>query len=93
MISVIDQIKNRLEILQRQAPLVAIIKPISPFRRQEPPAMDKILFPETKLSMEVKDIEPIQRTMDDVRTVEDTFKPPAVEIANKNTTSVFKRRK
>lgn len=93
MVSVIDQIKNRLDILQRQAPLVAIVKPVSPFRRQEPPVMEKVVFPENALNMDIKDIEPLQRTMDDVRTMEDSFKPQGVDTTNKNTTSVFKRRK
>jgi hypothetical protein len=96
MVSVIDQIKNRLEILYRQAPLVPIMKEYAqPPTREEirqPVQQEetgKITFPERALSLSIGDIEPKQITMVDVDEINDSFKPEKPQIANKKTTGVF----
>ena len=97
MVSVIDQIKNRLEILYRQAPLVPIVKDyVQPPPTQEevrrPVQLEgtgKITFPERAFSLSMGDIEPKQITRVDVEEVNDSFKPEKPQIPNKKTTGVF----
>ena len=99
MVGVIDQIKNRLDILQQQAPLVPIVKyraEVAPM--EKPPAEatvstnNRITFPERTTRALVSDIEPVQRTMD-IQEIGDTFKPQGPQTTNKRATEVFKRRK
>lgn len=99
MVSVIDQIKNRLDILQQQAPLVPIVKYYRKVDTAVPTVVagasaidNRITFPERTTRALVSDIEPRQMSMD-VQEIGDTFKPERPQTANKRTTEVFKRRK
>lgn len=98
MVGVIDQIKNRLDILQQQAPLVPIVKY---YRKVEtvvptvgaPSGTDeRITFPERTTRALISDIEPRQIPMD-VQEIGDTFKPQGPQTTNKRATEVFKRRR
>lgn len=99
MVSVIDQIKNRLEILYLQSPLIPVIKefrqtPVVEKPIGEAPTIrnEKITFPEKSLSLSIGDIEPKQISID-APEVDDSFKPEAPQSANKKTTAVFNKRR
>lgn len=98
MVSVIDQIKNRLDILQQQAPLVPIVKYYRKVDTAVPIVVapsgtdERITFPERTTRALVSDIEPKQMSMD-VQEIGDTFKPQGPQTTNKRATEVFKRRK
>lgn len=94
MTSVIEQFKNRLEILHGQSPLI----PITKIRQKTtgmiiaPTTTEKLIFPERSITLGLQDIEPKQLTMTDVQEVEASFKPTGAATANKRTTNIFRPR-
>jgi hypothetical protein len=91
MTSVIEQIRNRLEILNSQSPLIPIVR-LAVTDVVYPSTPEKLIFPERAVKLTLQDIEPKQLTMSDVQEVESSFKPTGGNSANKKTTNIFRPR-
>lgn len=93
MTSVIEQIRNRLEILHGQSPLIPITQGRQrPIGIPAPTTPEKLIFPERSINLGLQDIEPKQLTMTDVQEVDASFKPTGGAAANKRTTNIFRPR-
>lgn len=91
MASIIDQIKNRLELLKTHRPLVPVIKMPPIFIPPQP--IEKIVYPESRIVMTLENLEPKQKTMEDVQEIDSSYKPIGTEPSKRTTTGAFKPRR